>query len=251
MPRRHGAERRRRILAAAAIALVAAACSSSKDSGNSPTTTLAPASTVASATTLPTPTSVPLKTTQTPITAVGGAALGTLTAVDGRNTSSVPLPDGVGSTAIVHARYTGTANFQVTSVDAAGNELAVVARSVGSYDGTFPVGFINQKANPVAGIRVVTTGPWHLDIGGAALAPPLSGRGVSGTGDAVLGYTGPKVTAHVNYPGTSELLISAFANGAVHILVHTVGPYDGRIQIPAGPAFISVTAKGKWSMTLG
>jgi hypothetical protein len=239
------------VLAAAAIVLIAAACSSSNDSKNTVSTTLAPTTTAAVATTLPTPTSVPLQTKQTPITAVGGAALGTLTAVDGRNTSTVPLPDGVGSTAIVHARYTGTANFQATSVDAAGLEIAVLARSVGSYDGTFPVGFVNQKANPVAGIRVVTTGAWHLDIGGAALAPPLTAPGVSGVGDAVLGYTGPQVRAHVTYPGTSAFQVSVFANGAVRILVHTSGPYDGRIQLPAGPTFISVTAEGNWSMTLG
>lgn len=233
------------------IVLVAAACSSSNDSGDAATTTRPPATSTAAATTLPTPTSVPLKTTKTPITAVGGKAIGTLTAVDGRNTSTVPLPDGVGSTAIVHAQYTGTANFQVTSVDAAGLELAVLARSVGSYDGTFPVGFVNQKASPATGIRVVTTGPWHLDIGDPALAPPLAGRGISGQGDAVLGYTGPQVTAHVTYPGTSALQVSAFANGAVKILVRTAGPYDGRIELPAGPAFISVTATGNWSMTLG
>ena len=78
-----------------------------------------------------------------------------------------------------------------------------------------------------------------------------TGRGVSGKGDAVLSYTGPAVSAHVIYPATSAFQVSAFANGAVSILVRTVGPYDGRIRLPAGPAFISVTATGNWSMTLG
>ena len=83
------------------------------------------------------------------------------------------------------------------------------------------------------------------------LAPELTGSGVAGRGDAVLVYRGPRVKAHITYPGTSEFEISTYAHGSVTMLVTTVGPYNAQIQLPEGPAFISVTAAGVWSMTLG
>ena len=39
--------------------------------------------------------------------------------------------------------------------------------------------------------------------------------------------------------------------GANPLLTDAVGPYQRRITLPAGPAFISVTAAGDWSMKLG
>ena len=231
------------MLAAAALVLVAAACSSS--GGSSAPTTLAPTTAV------PPTTVVPPKVTQTPVTAKGGKVVGSFTAVDGTGAGITPLPAGVGSTAIVHATYNGIDTFVVRAVDAQGRQLAVLAHSRGSYDGTFAVGFVNRKGTPVAGLEVDTTGPWHLDIAKPTLAPELTGSGVSGQGDAVLVYRGPGVKAHITYPGTSGFAIATYAHGAVTMLVSTVGPYHADIQLPAGPAFISVTAAGVWSMTLG
>jgi hypothetical protein len=69
-------------------------------------------------------------------------------------------------------------------------------------------------------------------------------------GDAVLSYTGPPVPTAVSYPGTSTFTIQTYAHGAVDVLTNAVGPYDRLITLPAGPAFISVTAAGDWSMKL-
>jgi hypothetical protein len=74
---------------------------------------------------------------------------------------------------------------------------------------------------------------------------------VSGTGDAVLAYTGPAVAARVTFDGTSAFRVDTYSRGRLTILVRAVGPYAGKIALPAGPAFISVTAHGNWSMNLG
>ena len=103
----------------------------------------------------------------------------------------------------------------------------MLAQSLGSYDGTFPVGFVDQHDNPATGLRVEAAGAWHLDIGPATLAPKLTGAGISGHGDAVLLYEGPKVGAHVVYPGTSAFAITTFANGVVSMLASAVGPTTG------------------------
>jgi hypothetical protein len=249
---RHGGERRRRIVAAAALVVVAAACSGSGDSADAPTTTTEPPRTTTTAPAGPTTTStVPPKITSTPVTNAAGAAIGTVTAVDGTGNATVTLPASARPTAIVHAQYSGTGAFVVNSVDARGEHIAVLAQSLGAYDGTFAVGFVDQRANPTVALRVLTTGPWHLDIADAKLAPPLSGAGITGHGDAVLAYTGPAVTAHVVAGGASPFVISTYTGGEYIEVVRTVGPYDSRISLPAGPAFISVTAAGDWSMSLG
>jgi hypothetical protein len=187
----------------------------------------------------------------TPVTNTGGTRVGTLTAVDGSGPATVDLPASARQNAIVHAQFGGAGAFIVTGVNASGHDTEVLAQSVGPYDGSFAVGLAAPRANPTTGLRIAADGAWHLDIGEATLAPELSNAGVSGHGDAVLSYRGPETTAHIIYPGTSPFAISVFANGAITHLASTVGPYDKKITLPAGPAFVTVTADGDWSMSLG
>lgn len=229
----------------AASVLVAASCSSA--SHEPPPTTRAPVTTAA-----PTTSTVPVAPTFS-ITHITGAtgAVTDYASVAGSGSAQVAIPAGVGVPAIAHAKYGGTGSFTVSGLDAQGHHLAVLATSLGSYDGTFPVGFVGQANHPTTMLAVETTGPWHLDLANPVVAPELRGAGVSGHGDAVLSYRGPATSAHFSYPGTSELTVSTFGGGRVTMLVKTVGPLDGPIALPAGPAFVSVTAAGDWSMTLG
>jgi hypothetical protein len=246
--RRHRRERRRLAVAAVAITLVVAACSSSDDERAAPvdsSTTIATSTTAAPTTTAPS--TPPTITTNT----VPDGSGRTITAVEGDGPATFAIPDGVGLPAIVHAQYGGDDNFVVTALDARGRQVAVLANSLGAYDGTFPVGFVDATANPTTQLHVETTGPWHLDLADPALAPALTAPGVSGTGDAVLGYTGPAVSARFSFLGASPFRVDTYSRGRVTILLSAVGPYEGDIALPAGPAFVSVTAAGNWSIRLG
>jgi hypothetical protein len=172
----------------------------------------------------------------TPVTNTGGTRVGTITAVDGSGPATVDLPATARQNAIVHARFGGAGAFIVTGVNAAGHATSVLAQSAGPYDGSFPVGLADPLANPTTGLHIATDGTWHLDIGQATLAPELTNPGVSGHGDAVLSYRGPRTTAHILYPGTSPFAVSVYANGAITRLASAVGPYDRTITLPAGPA---------------
>jgi hypothetical protein len=259
MPRRHRGERRRRILLAAVVVIGAAACSgSSPDSSSSdptiPPVTFTPLPTSApdNTATIPptTSTTLPLTISTMPVSGPTGV-VAVVTSVNGRGPATIALPASVGRPAMVHAQYGGTGRFVVNALDAQKQHLAVLAASVGAYTGTFPVGFVDPANRPTAFVRVITTGPWHLDIANPVLAPVLSGSGVSGHGDALLLYKGPSVAAHVTYPGITDFIVHAFDNGAESVLVSELGPVDRQITLPAGPAFISVTAAGDWSMSIG
>jgi hypothetical protein len=170
--------------------------------------------------------------------------------IKGSGDVTVPLPSSVALPAIVHAHYAGTKIFLVSAVDAVGRRISVLANSLGSYEGTFPVGFVDQAAKPTRSLRVDTTGPWQLDIGSATKAHDL-GAGLAGFGDTVLAYTGKATTAHLVYGGPGTLVVNMYENGGLIPLVHTKGAYDGPISLIAGPAFITVTTTGEWSISTG
>jgi hypothetical protein len=46
------------------------------------------------------------------------------------------------------------------------------------------------------------------------------------------------------------VIVNVYERGGLIPLVNTKGPYDGPISLVAGPAFIAVTASGKWSMSI-
>jgi hypothetical protein len=170
--------------------------------------------------------------------------------IRGSGDRTVPIPASVSLPAIAHASYKGKGIFVVSSGDAAGHRGAVLASSLGEYEGTFPVGFVDPANAPTASLRVATTGPWVIDIGSAVLAPELM-HGQSGDGDAVMQYAGPATPAHLTYRGRGMLTVNLYEQGGLIPLVHTRGPYDGPISLVAGPAFIAVTTTGKWSITIG
>ena len=232
--------------------LAGAACSAgNRASPPAPavTTTVGAPVTATAPPTLPATTVVPVSSTK-PIPGPTGV-LGFLTSVDGAGPATVAIPAAAGRPVIVHAQYDGADKFEVDAVDPHGRQLAILATSLGPYLGSFPVGFVDRPDDPTAALRVTTTGAWHLDIANAVVAPPLSGRGESGHGDAVMVYKGPAVTTHLRYAGTAAFIVDVFDNGAQRVLVRTIGPYDGSVALPAGPGFVSVTAAGDWSMSLG
>jgi hypothetical protein len=171
--------------------------------------------------------------------------------VQGSGDATVALPASVGQPALLHARYRGSSTFVVRALDANGDDVSVLVNSLGNYEGTVPVGFVNATGLVTTQLHVSTTGPWHLDLAPPSLAPTLAPPGVSGTGDAVLAYQGAGVTAHVEIVERAPFEIETFSRGAVTILAHRKGPFSGDVALPAGPAFVSVTTPGKWSMSLG
>jgi hypothetical protein len=229
MTRRHPNKRRARRatyrLGAAAVAvMMAAACSSSRSSNaETPRTTSSMVITPTSSTTSP---------------AQGAGVV----PIDGRGDRVVDVPVGVALPAIVHARYAGPGGLTIESVYAKGRAIPIVI-SPGAYDGTFPLGFIA----PVTGMHVKATGPWHLDVANANLAPEFS-TGIAGHGDAVLAYTGPKADKRVTHSGRSRFILRIYSDEGPHVLVDDTAPRTETTTLPAGPAFVSVTAPGSWSI---
>src|SRR5947208_12400935 len=165
MRRRRTTIRASMLYVVAIVALTVGACSSSHPAARPPAPTTTSTSTVASS---------------RPVVAI-----------DGVGAKVVPLPSSLSPPEIVHARFSGDGTFVVNRQVASGTDSGILAVSNGQYDGTFPVGFVDPRNAPTTALDIEANGPWHLDIAPAALAPRLT-TGVSGSGDAVLAYNGPR-----------------------------------------------------------
>ena len=228
------------LLAKAALAsLGIAGCASSvpqATSPNAPSTTISPCASPTTPTTRPTSNRV--------------------VKVNGTGEQTVQLPRDVALPAIVHARYIGPGTFAVDSRPADGVDRVVVAVAKGAYEGTFPVGFVDEKCAPTTALHVEANGPWHLDIASASLAPHLdcpvsdsscSTIGIRGKGDAVLAYGGPAAQFHITHSDNSSFVLRTYGTSN---LTFTRGPgrAAGDVSLAAGPLFLAVTAVGDWSI---
>lgn len=223
-------------MAGVAVALmtlfVASACSGSGSGGLAVSTpTSAPCSTSRAA-----PPSAPPVTTVVP--------------VDGSGERNVGLPANLSLPLIVHAHRQGSGTFVVRGIDASGKDTQVLASALGAYDGTFAVGFVDDCALPTVGLKVESTGRWHLDIADARLAHGY-GAGVAGKGDSVLTYVGSAANARVTYTGRARFNVTTYGSNGPKLLARSTGAYRGTVSLPRGPIFIAVTADGAWTIRPG
>jgi hypothetical protein len=182
----------------------------------------------------------------TPTTPTNPRASNQVVPTDGTGEQTVQLPRDVALPAIVHARYTGHGTFGVDSQPADGVDRVVLVASKGAYEGTFPVGFVEEKCAPTTALHVEADGPWHLDIANASLAPRLT-TGFRGKGDAVLAYRGPKAPFHVSHSGKTSFVLRTYG-AANTTFARSSGGADAIVQVAAGPLFLAVTTVGDWSI---
>jgi hypothetical protein len=138
----------------------------------------------------------------------------------------------------------------VRGVDAAGKDTQVLATALGSYDGTFAVGFVDACAIPTVGLHVESSGRWHLDIADARLAPAYHVlTGVAGKGDSVLSYVGNAHKTRLTFTAAhGRFDVTTYGADGPKLLARSNGAYHGTVLLPGGPIFIAVTASGAWTM---
>jgi hypothetical protein len=191
-----------------------------------------------------TPTSVPCSPAAPP---PSGAPNPNVTPVDGSDSRNVGLPPDLTLPLIVHARRAGSGSFVVRGIDALGSDTQVLASALGTYDGTFAVGFVDNCATPTVGLHVESTGKWHLDVAEARLAHRYT-TGVAGKGDSVFSYIGKAAKARVTYSGHTRFNVTTYGADGPKLLVRSTNAYAGTVTLPREPIFVAVTADGVWKI---
>jgi hypothetical protein len=202
------------------------------------------------------PTSAPCSP-QTPYRA--RVAPTTVVPLDGTGDRTVGLPGQLPLPLLVHAHHDGAGSFVVSGVDASAKTTQVFASTLGTYDGTFAVGFVDRCATTTAALHVATEGRWHLDVANAKLAPNYDNtRGIAGKGDAVLSYLGGSTSVRITYSGTQSKLsalrshdafaVTTYGAPGPSLLAQSNGAYHGTVVLPRGPVFLTITAHGPWKI---
>jgi hypothetical protein len=157
----------------------------------------------------------------------------------GNNTLTIQHPTS-GGQMIAGIGYTGTGTFTVSSA-AAGTTDQQLVNATGFYLGRHVVGPTDDQ------LVVSGTGPWQITVDPASTDRGWASGAISGTGDDVVvwqGTTTANATVHSAGPGSFVVKVNGSA------LVTQTAPFDGQVQLPAGPAVVEVTANGQaWSIT--
>jgi hypothetical protein len=183
----------------------------------------------------------------------------TVVPLDGTGDRTIGLPGQLPLPLLVHAHHDGADSFVVSGVDASSKATQVFASTLGKYDGTFAVGFVDACATPTAALHIATKGAWHLDFANAKLAPQYeNAKGVAGRGDAVLSYLGGSTQVRIAYSGTQSkepslrshdaFAVTTYGAKGPSLLAQSNGAYHGTVVLPRGPVFIAVTAHGPWTI---
>ena len=78
----------------------------------------------------------------------------------------------------------------------------------------------------------------------------------SGTGSDVLRLTAPSKAPHrltLRHSGEYNFIVWALDNRGHYrgLLVNKIGSYKGRVVLPAGTRYVTITADGAWTITRG
>lgn len=136
--------------------------------------------------------------------------------------------------------------FQVSSVDAGGRTNGLLVHSLKPYEG---VRLLDElPVRETAKLTIDATGPWTVQLRSVRSAPSF-GTATTGTGDAVVRYTGPggPATIRGGAPFTT-FTVTVHENGFPRLLVVAAKAFDETRGFGAGPYLVEVEATGRWSI---
>jgi hypothetical protein len=165
----------------------------------------------------------------------------------GDNVFTVPAPYSNEATLVI-AKYTGSDNFIVQSLDSSNTMEELLVDAIGSYHGVEAMDF--DGTNPPVRIEVQATGPWSLTLRDAATAPTF-GTYAAGNGDEVLAYNGNSNTATFAFTGQGNFIVEQYddTGQSANLLADEIGNYNGVVPIDSS-GYIVIQADGKWSVAL-
>lgn len=154
---------------------------------------------------------------------------------------------------IVKATHQGESNFIVWALSTSGKQVDLVANGIGDYKGT--MAFNVNGTNKIRSLSVTADGAWTLQV-----LPITKARywaiNAKGAGSDVLRLTSPSKGMRrltIRHSGESNFIVWALDNrGHVRgLLANKVGDYRGRVVLPAGTRYATITADGTWSISRG
>lgn len=202
---------------------------------NAPTNTLAPTDTPA-----PTDTSVPTFTS-TPLPQP--------IVLTGTGDSVVDFSKWDGP-AILHVTHNGGGNFVLWNNDASGNHIDLLINTIGSYQGTLPLDFLDIEQT--TRFEVNAGGTWEIQVLPFAMVRKENIPGIiQGVGDEVIAFTGaasPDLLKADASGASGNFVVFTFGDSGRDLALNEIAPYTGTVAAARGTYVIVITATGPWSI---
>jgi hypothetical protein len=193
----------------------------------------------------PLPTSTP-RPTNTPVPTATHTPIPEPISVSGSGDDVVDIEKWDGP-AIARISYSGGSNFVVWNYDADGDKIDLLVNTVGNYEGTRPLDFLDTEHT--ARFQVESSGEWEITILPLAEIRTEAVPGnFAGNGDEVIYLDGtPDLLKIDASTATSNFVIWAYGNRR-DLLVNDIAPYDGVVIAGSDTAVLVIEAEGDWSI---
>lgn len=194
----------------------------------------------------PTPSATP-RPTDTPIPTATNTPLPQPITLTGTGDSVVDVNwDGPG---IMHIKHVGGSNFAVQNFDANNQQIALSVNTIGNYEGTVPLDFLDSE--DTARLQITAGGAWEITI-----SPPAAARAfdlpatITGIGDDVVRLRGGNadLIKADNSQGTSNFAVWAYSQGGRDLVFNEIAPYTGTGLLQPSTFLLVITAEGNWSL---
>ena len=249
------------VFTGAILCLLLAACSSAQPvSPTSLPTSVASDTQVPTVTRTPRPSFTPITPWPTNTKAPTNTPRPTNTPKPTNTTTPTPEPvvltgigDGVvdfvwSGLGLLHITYSGGSNFAVISYDTNGEYLDLLVNTIGSYEGTVPLNFMEKGATR---FEIKSSGNWEIQILplGMIRREVIPGT-ITGIGDDVIYLDGkdPDLVKVDASTAKSNFSIWAWSATDVDLLVNEIAPYTGTVVALSDMYLLVVGADGNWSI---
>jgi hypothetical protein len=112
------------------------------------------------------------------------------------------------------------------------------------------VRMLDADSGKSVALQVRATGPWAIEVLSAANVPSFD-TSHTGSGDAVVRYTGGGSSAHiVGNAGHRYFGVRSISEQGVTSLVNTTQPHAETASVNAAPQFFEIEAVGSWTITV-
>lgn len=146
---------------------------------------------------------------------------------------------------------TGLSHFAVVNFDADGNQIDLLVNTLEAYDGVRPIDFFDDQHT--TRFEVTAVGDWAIEIlplVEGAIPAPVPGV-TTGAGDAVLLLEAAADVATVTGNDAAQhFAVQSYGGLFPDLLVNTVDPYSGQVQLDPDARILAITAAGPWTVEL-
>jgi hypothetical protein len=149
---------------------------------------------------------------------------------------------------LLHVTYAGGGNFAVWNYASNGDRIDLLVNTIGSYEGTLPLDFMDYE--DTARFQIKSSGTWEIQILPLGTIRRIDIPGTfTGTGDVVVFLQGgdPDILVVDASAAKGNFVIWTYGQSR-DLVVNEIAPYTGMVMVSKDDTILVIKAEGDWSI---